>query len=110
MGDVRVELRALGRWLCSVWSFGHGIPEGADDGPGLRAGNESVSGIGLCKRAEPTDKVEEGGPASVDREENGPCHSLSADPGVIGERPRFSGSSPPRARLDLNYCSCMIKF
>jgi hypothetical protein len=59
VGDVRVELRALGRWLCSVWSFGHGIPEGADEGPGLSAGSESVSGIGLCKRADPMDKVEE---------------------------------------------------
>ena len=91
-------------------SLGHGIPEGADDGPGLSAGRESASGIGRFKLADPTERAAERGPESVDRAEKGLRHSLSADAGVIGDIPRFSGSKPPRARLDLNSCSCMMKF
>ena len=78
------------------------MPEGAEDGPGLKAGSESSSGTGRCKLPAPTDSAAERGPDSVDLDENGPGHSLRADPGVIGERPRLSGSRPPRAKLERN--------
>lgn len=92
---------ALGRSSETRSSFGHGIPDGADEGPGLSAGSDSSSG-GFDVAARPAEKgpIADCGP--IDLAENGPGHSLRAELGVIGERPRLLGSKPPRARLERN--------
>lgn len=59
VGDALTELMALGLWLCSELSLGHGIPEGAEDGPGLRAGSESSSGTDLWEPAALRDRAAE---------------------------------------------------
>jgi len=100
---------ARGRSSGTFSSFDHGIPEGAEEGPGLSPGSDSSSG-GLAVAASPAEKgpTADCGPRGL--AENGPGHSLRAELGVIGERPRSLGSKPPLARLERNSWSCMIRF
>lgn len=92
---------ALGRSSGTFSSFGHGMPEGAEEGPGLSAGSDSSSG-GFEDVARPAEKgpTADCGPSAL--AENGPGHSLRAELGVMGERPRLLGRSPPLARLERN--------
>ena len=93
----------IARALCpgvgsGVLFGGQANADGADDGPGLRAGCASTVWL-LVRDARPDDKGTS--PFGL-RIENGPPHSLMAELGVIGERPRSAESSPPRCKLVLN--------
>ena len=83
---------------------GQGMPDGAEDGPGENAGIDSDAWCFVT--------LADNGPSrSEGLIEKGPRHSLIAEAGVSGDRPpRFADSRPPRIRLVLNSCNCMIKF
>lgn len=86
-------------------AIGQGAPDGAEDGPGLTGLRGAEVGIGAGE----TINGDKGAVLGVDSAAAsiGHLHSLNADDGVIGLRE--SGTiSPPRARLDLNSCSCMM--
>lgn len=74
---------------CTLWALvNHGRLNGADEGPGLSDGSEPL--VGGRTVAGPV--AEACGPIIGDLDENGPVQSPNAELGVVGDRPRFSGS------------------
>lgn len=96
-------LMALARWPAAGLSLvNHGLPEGAEEGPRLSAASVSAgSAVAPAERG----MVPFAGADGKAR-----LHSLNWELGVMGVMPRLPGSKPPFIRLDLNSCSCMIRF
>lgn len=77
--------------------------DGAEDGPGEKTGIDSDC---WCFEM-PADSVLSRSAGLIAK---GPRHSLMAELGVRGDSPRFAERRPPRMRLVLNSCSCMMRF
>lgn len=94
---------------CRLSVDGQGTPDGAEDGPGDRADRPSAALLSLVGALAADNGISrvDAGEAML---ENGPFHSLKAELGSIGLRPLLPDRRPPRARLDLNSCSCMMRF
>lgn len=103
--DVRTPLIALGRRVVNAADHGSTEELRGDFTLLSKCSLLEVGGGGYL-----TVRDSACGPISFARAENGPAQSLRAEVGVIGLNPRLPDRTPPRARLDRNSCSCMIRF